>query len=265
MRAGLAGARRGAILDDLEAGECAGIVEVEVGPHHVDAGGLQPLRSPVGKVTARRFLECPEKIAERRVPELVGLEVVAETGEEVVEADIRDKLLEYRSAFGVGDPVEVHLDGGDVGDVGCHGVCRRQLILSIRPRLLDVGERGPGVLVLGGLGLAQHRSECRERFVEPQVIPPLHGDEIAEPHVGHLVQHGLGAPLVQILRDLRTKDIVLEERHCARILHRARIELGNEELVILAERVRNAEVLVIELESLFGLGEQALGIHELGQ
>ncbi len=142
---------------------------------------------------------------------------------------------------------------------------RRQLILSVGPRLLGVGERRPCLRVFGGLGLAQHRCERRERLVEPQVVPPLHRHEIAEPHVRHLVQDGLGAALVRRPGHLAAEDVVLQERHGSRVLHRARVELRNEQLVVLAERIRHAEVLVVEAESLFRLGEQSLGVHELRQ
>ena len=124
---------------------------------------------------------------------------------------------------------------------------------------------GPRLGVLGGFALAQHRGEGGERLVEPQVVPPLHGDQVAEPHVRHLVQHRLGAPLVGRPGDLAAEDVVLQERHGAGVFHRAGVELRHEQLVVLAERVRLAEVAVVEAESLLGLGEQPLGVHELGQ
>ena len=79
------------------------------------------------------------------------------------------------------------------------------------------------------------------------------------------MQDGFGASLVGIAGDLGTEDVVLEERHSAGVLHCAGIELRHEQLVVLAEGVRHAEVLVIEAEALFGFREQALSVHELGQ
>ena len=64
---------------------------------------------------------------------------------------------------------------------------------------------------------------------------------------------------------LRAEDVVLEERHRAGVLHRAGVELGHEQLVVLAERVRIAEVAVEEVEALLGLGEEPLGVQVLGQ
>ena len=252
-----------AVLNDGEAGERARVVDLEVGPDDVDAGGLEPLAAPVGEVATRRLLQRGKQIRERRIAELVRGEVVAQTREEVVDSDIGDELLEHGCALGIGDAVEVDLDGGDVRDVGGNGMRRGQLILAIGPRLLDVGERRPRAGVLGCLRLAQHRCERGEGFVEPQVVPPLHGDQVAEPHVRHLVQDGLGASLVVVVGHARPEDVILEERDGARVLHCACVELRHEELVVLAEGVGDAEVLVVEGESLLGLGEETLGVHEL--
>ncbi len=81
----------------------------------------------------------------------------------------------------------------------------------------------------------------------------------------HLVQDRLGAPLVGVAGDLGPEDVVLEERHRAGILHRARVELRHEQLVVLAEGIRHTEVLVVEAEALLGLREETLGVHELGE
>lgn len=83
--------------------------------------------------------------------------------------------------------------------------------------------------------------------------------------MGHLVQDGFGSALIEIVGDAGPEDVVLQEGHRPGILHRARIELRNEELIVLAEGVRDAEVLVVERESLLGLGEQPVGVHELRQ
>ena len=92
-----------------------------------------------------------------------------------------------------------------------------------------------------------------------------HGDQVAEPHVGHLVQHRFGATLIRRAGDLAAEDVVLQERDGAGVLHRAGVELRDEQLVVLAECVRHAKVLVVEAKSLLGLGEQPLGIHEVRQ
>ena len=262
---GLTGTRRGAALCHREPGELTVGVNVEIRPQRVQPGGFQPLLTPVRQVASGRLLQRGDQIAERGIAERMDPEVVPQPCQELLQTDVGDKLLEHRSAFGVGDAVEVHLDRGQVGDIGGDGVRRRQLILAIRPRLLDRRERRPGLGEFGGLTLAQHRREGRERLVEPQVVPPGHGDQVPEPHVRHLVQHRLGAPLVGSPSDLAAEDVVLEERHRARVFHCAGVELGNEQLIVFAERVRQTKVLVVEAKSLLSLGEQPLGVHVLRQ
>ena len=79
------------------------------------------------------------------------------------------------------------------------------------------------------------------------------------------MQHGLGAPLVRGAGHLAAEDVVLQERHRAGVLHGAGVELRNEQLVVLAERIGHTEIGVVEVEALLGLGEQPLGVHELRQ
>jgi hypothetical protein len=52
-----------------------------------------------------------------------------------------------------------------------------------------------------GFILAYIRHEVGEGFVEPKIIPPLHGDEVAEPHVGDLMQEGVEYSLSLLLRE----------------------------------------------------------------
>src|SRR5688500_19140402 len=47
----------------------------------------------------------------------------------------------------------------------------------------------------------------------------------------------LGAALVDVAGDPRAEDVLVAEGHAARVLHRARVELRHEALVVLAERV----------------------------
>ena len=79
------------------------------------------------------------------------------------------------------------------------------------------------------------------------------------------MQQRLGAPLVGGAGHLAAEHVVLKEGHRACVLHSAGIELRNEQLVVLAERIRHTEVAVVEVETLFGFGEQPLGVHERRQ
>ncbi len=140
-----------------------------------------------------------------------------------------------------------------------------KLVLPVGPALLGVGERRPAVGEPRRGDLGEHRHERGERLVQPQVVPPAHRHEVAEPHVGHLVQDRLGPPLPAGLGDLRAEDVVLQERHTTGVLHRSGVELGDEELVVLAERVTVVEHPVVEVEPGLGDREDLVRVEELGQ
>ncbi len=111
-------------------------------------------------------------------------EVGPHPGQEVLPADIGDELLEHGGTLGVGDAVEVHLDRGDIGDVGCDGMRGRKLVLPVGPCLPGLAEGSPCVGPAGRFGLRYRARPGGERFVQPQVVPPAHGDQVAEPHSG---------------------------------------------------------------------------------
>ena len=193
------------------------------------------------------------------------LEVRGDAGEERVDADPGDELLQHRAALGVGDAVEVDLDVLEVVDRRDDRVRRGQLVLAVGPALLHRLERGPGLGPLGGLGGRDRRRPLGERLVQPEVVPPLHGHEVAEPHVGELVQDRDDPALLDGVGHLRAEHVGLGEGDRARVLHRARVELGHEELVVLLERVREVELLLVVREALARLLEDVVGVEVLGE
>ena len=79
----------------------------------------------------------------------------------------------------------------------------------------------------------------------------------------HLVQDRVGALLVRRIGHAGAEDHVLEEGHARGVLHRPRVELRHEELVVLHEGVRDAELLLEEGEALLGEQEDVVGVEEL--
>ena len=142
---------------------------------------------------------------------------------------------------------------------------RRQLVLTVGPGLALVGEGGPGIGVAGRVDVREVRRPLGEGLVEPQVVPPRHRDEVAEPHVGELVEDRVRALLVGGVGHPGAEHHVLEERDAASILHSAGIELGDEELVVLAEGVGGLELLLEECESLLRQLEDVVRIEVLGK
>ena len=229
------------LLDDSECDEAVLTVAAVVGPQRVHPGCLQPLLRPGRQVPAGRFLQRGEQVPQGGVAPGILREVGADPGQEVVPAHVGDELLEYGRALGVGDSVEVGLHGLDVRGVGGDRMGRRELVLPVRPRLRRLGECSPGLRPASRLSLRRGARPGGERLVQPEVVPPAHGDKIAEPHVRHLMQDPLGTALPDRVRHPRAVHAVLGDRHAAGILHGAFLELRHEKLVVLAKGVSHAE------------------------
>jgi hypothetical protein len=83
--------------------------------------------------------------------------------------------------------------------------------------------------------------------------------------VGQLVQDGLRPHLVGGVGDLGAEDVLVADGDRARVLHRPGVELGDEELVVLGERVRVGELLLEPVEALPRHREDRLGVEVLGE
>ena len=83
--------------------------------------------------------------------------------------------------------------------------------------------------------------------------------------MGQLVEDGLRAPLVGRVGHLGAEDVLVADGDRARVLHRARVELRDEELVVLGERVGVVELLLEPVEALPGDVEDVLGVEVLGE
>ncbi len=255
-----------AVLEHGEFGDPALGVDGELRGEGVDAGGLQPGGGPGLEVAAAGLLQDVQQVGEFGVAEGVPVEVAAGALEEGVGAGVRHELLEHRGTLGVGDAVEVELGVLEVPDVRRDRVGGGELVLPVGPGLALVGEGDPGGPVAGaGADQPVGAHEVGEGLLQPQVVPPAHGDQVAEPHVRHLVQDDVGAGLVGGVGDLRAEDELLAEGDAAGVLHRADVVLGDKGLVVLAEGVRVVELLVEEVESELGDAEDLVGVEVRGE
>ena len=230
-------------------------------PDRAHPGGLQPAPGPFVQVASARALQLHQEILERGVGEGVALEVGAHPGEEGLLTDARHELPQDRSALGVGDPVEVQQGAPGVRNLALDRVRARQLVGAVAPRLAAGAEVDPGALVAGRPIHGQEAQQLGEGLVEPQVVPPAHRHQVAEPHVRHLVgdHHGPLSPLV--VGDPGAEDEVLTEGHCPRVLHGTVVELRDEQLVVgVAERVGAAEQVLLEREALLRQLEQLVRV-----
>ena len=231
----------------------------DLGGEGVGAGGAQPGPRPAVDVAVGGAGEGVDEVGEGGVAEAVAGEVVVDAGQEVLLAEPGDELAQGGGALGVRDAVEVEQRGGGVGDggrVGGDGVGGGALVGVVAPALAGDGEVGPGVGPGGGLGQDLEAHVLGEGLVQPDVVPPLEGDEVAEPHVGHLVGDDHAAGLALGVGDGGAEDEVVAEGDQAGVLHRARVELGDECLVVGVERIRLLEDLVVAVEAAAGGGQQ---------
>ena len=132
-----------------------------------------------------------------------------------------------------------------------------KLVGGVAPGLAQGVELNPRLFV--ELVTLAHRvvaGVLSEGLVEPQVIPPLHRHEVAEPHVRHFVKDDKRAPDIHRLRDLAAIDgEVFIEGDAASVLHRTRIELWHDNLVVLLKRIGGVEGLLEERKTIFGVAE----------
>ena len=219
----------------------------------VTTGCQQPVPGPVAQVTARGRFDRRQKLGEGSVAKSLVPQVVRDTTDEDLVSHERDELPQRGGTLGIRDPVEVRQ--GVLGRQ-CRrprdGVGGRCALRGIPPGFAKDAEVDPGVGEFGCAGEHPVREVFRERLVEPQVVPPLHGDQVAEPHVGHLVTDGPRAAQHLVGRGRPSIEQRIAQRHAPRVLHGDRVEVRDEHLVIVAEGIPDPEERVIGVERLLG-------------
>ena len=137
---------------------------------------------------AGRFLERIPEVGRLGVAEAILIQVVGDAAPIGLGAQVALEHSQYAAALFVGNDVEHSLTVRRVR----HGVFDRAGRMK-RVRSLCGGAKdaervplSPGrVEVVGGEGL----HVGGERLVEPETVPPLHGYQIPEPHMGDLVRN----------------------------------------------------------------------------
>ena len=231
----------------------------------VGAGAVEPGVLPGLEVLAARRADRVGQVLETGVSPRVLAEVVLQPGHERLLAGVRAELLEHRLALEVGDGVEVGHRLGHVLHLAADGVGARAHVDAVALDLAAGQEDRPAVGVLGRADGRPAGGPGGEGLVEPQVVPPTHGDQVAEPHVGHLVQEDLGHPAALVRGGGAAEEDAVPPRHAAPVLHRA-AHVGHEDLVVALLPERHAEVLTEPRQTLLGELEELLGIaveHQL--
>ena len=190
-------------------------------------------------------------------------EVAACPTEELLHPDVVHQLFEHRCALGVGDAVKVLTGGVQIRDVSIDRMGGGELIGGVGPCLASHRKAHPGVGELGGCLAGMSTHVLGEGLLEPVVVPPLGGDEVSEPHVGHLVQDRVGTLGELGPGRFLTKQVPLGEGDTSRVLHGSEVVLRHEDLVVLAPRVGVVECPVVELQPLAGDVEDVLIVQVL--
>ena len=174
----------------------------------------------------------------------MAFEVVLHSSREPVPAEVLLEHAHDRRALLVGQHV-VHALGVSGGDhLVLDGSGGAQRIHIERGSPLD-RERVPA-LPLGSEGIGGgHLHEGGKSFLQPDAVPPVHGDEIAEPHVRQLVRHDVhdaqqigGGGLLRVGKQQR-----FPKGDGTHVLHRAEREVGHGNEVDLGAGVGNAVVV----------------------
>ncbi|ANT63998.1 hypothetical protein Ptc2401_00189 [Prosthecochloris sp. CIB 2401] len=233
---------------------------VDAAQEGVDAGSLKPLAAPDDNVGAACFRHDGKKIIQCGVLFGKSFEVLPDGGPEGLVTDEVLQLAKRRGTLGVADAVKIAegLDG--IAGRRGYGVCGGILVLLIGPLLANkhvferiTEERPPGH--------GEIREVVGKAFVEPEVIPPFHGHQVAEPHVHHLVGNGIGAVQVLAVELFIAEHVVLAEGDAADVFHGSEIEFWDEHLVVLAIRIGVVEVGFQRAHRFPGDGEDVVRIH----
>src|SRR5678815_2531502 len=178
------GALRGQIgeapLAELEAGA------VGLHDHQGIAGAEDPAVHHLGDRLLRGVAERLPQVGGLRVAEAVTLQVEPHPVAEHVAREVLLQHAQHRGPLLVGEQVEHRLAvaGGPYLELDGPGVV--ETVDAHRGRARH-SEGGPALpLRLPGVDREQLH-EGGEGLVEPDAVPPQHGDEVAKPHVGDLV------------------------------------------------------------------------------
>mmetsp|Transcript_44762 Transcript_44762/g.101288 ORF Transcript_44762/g.101288 Transcript_44762/m.101288 type:complete len:261 (-) Transcript_44762:348-1130(-) len=115
------------------------------------------------------------------------------------------------------------------------------------------------------LGHDQRCTPGREPLLKPQLVPPLRSDQIAKPHVRHLMRNQVEHVSLGV-----DSGIFVEQQICfsvgdqTPIFHASNWEIGERNVVQLGQRVgHGSEILVVEQQGLLRHFQHSSGLFDL--
>ena len=179
---------------------------------------------------------------------LMPPEVALQPAAERLRADIGAQHPDHRGALAVADAVEDLADLLGVAHFHLDGVGALEPVQRQGPAEVRVDELRPHVPFREQMVHRQEFDPGGKPLVEPQMGPPLHGDEVAEPLVRQLVGDDNGHPLARARRRLLGvhQNRGLAVGHRAPVLHGPGGEVGDGQQVHLRQRIGDVKVFVEE-------------------
>lgn len=228
---------------------------------HIEPSCLKPAIFPlVNRNRAGRLivlLELLQEILKAGVFESILMEVGRQRFRERFLAHQVHKLFHGRRTLGVGNPIEDGLSHMGIFDLGSDGMSGDELIFRVAPCLAaEEGCHSRLVVNSRNLGFNFLKAEVADIFcetlIEPQIIPPAHGDQIAKPMVGEFVDNCIAETQHPLCRDRILEDIQVIESDDASIFHGAPFVLVSKHLVVFGKWIWIPEVTFEELHRLAG-------------
>ena len=206
-----------------------GDVELRVAPLE------EPLIEELVEVSAGGLRDCLLEVVRLHIPQRVALDVVANPLPPQLIAEDEPHHVEHTGGLVVRVRVQ---------HVFVVVVLRGDDRAAVRPRvLLEIPVRrfvhDPLELILAEFSLEPQRIEVRgEPLVQPEVVPRLRRDEVAEPLVRELVREQAFGSVVRT--SVRVHEAVVDEHREGRVLHSSEGEVPHDRLRVLRPRVLHA-------------------------
>lgn len=214
---------------------------------------------------AKRIIHAVDKVVELRILPSVEIKVLLNAELEGLAAHEVVHDLYPAGSLGVRNHVKSILSVSRVTDIHLDRV-RSRLQVGIEGPFCE-DERDMNVVRVDtreGLALrkAARSAEICETLLEPQVVPPLHRDEISEPHVRQFVDCDATMEDLVVLCDRGFVDeTAISQGDHSHVFHSADPELWNVDLVVLGVGERCGEECLVVLDALCHDSELLLRIQ----
>src|SRR6266568_1452168 len=232
------------------------------------AAATNPRSGPILQRSSGDVFERADEIAPLSIRISMFFEIKPEAIPEVFVAKDKSKLFYDAGSFGVDDGAVGGFRILEVGNVLIDRRCALGGINSISGRLDGLIEALPNIFIW--LERSQ-RLVChvlREAFLEPEIVEPAHGGEVAEPLVGQFVkQEGVAIEMIAVSGGNAKENGFFAQKSGSRVFHSAVSKSGDHDHVVFGKREGLREKAGKIIDSLRGdllhFGRFFLGFLEL--